>query len=644
MRKSASFFLIALSVFFLPLLVRAAEPNPALPLCVEAEVLEISTYPAPEKLDYPNCLVAVKIRVNQILSGPPTPEFCEALVMLYRNKIQDRRIAGLLKAHQKVKLNLIDFESAPEAIRETQQANDFTDIDGTQYFVTEAVALSEFSPVLLPRTFKGRKGYRSLWENPINPPRPPEVWLRRQVRMEKKRAEVAALLRSARESVIPDITVGEALTRENISYRTLKVFSQDIAFCIRGRSLFCIPVKRRMRERGIVGEEDCKRLKKLDEFFRRQQIELMVVLIPDAYSFAGRVIFPSMRNIPDLAYYDAALKLLDNGIEPVMLYPQLLDRWREFELLFGYQNYDWHPHFGMAEIGGRVLADILHEHGIDDPGAKKDFTETRLVCGYPEHVGKAFGLDTFSMSAVSYRGKNILPDAPDSPVLILGNSFARAPQYRASIPCRMALHSGVVPDLLKCEGIGVATIIPKRLLLNGDRYLRNKKICFLVLHPSFIKNYPWADIQALDGIYAAMSTQGHAVEISPESLKIDGAIDRAPADRAAQRTVKYHKDGLPSGWLVFHSPGTGKSHNRLVCTLPEVAVADRPRILCLAAFASQTMKIVVGQTSETLYANRDTLIFKLPAGTREFTLELTANQVYALGPIKILDQNNGISE
>lgn len=629
-------FFISFTVLgaFVPAATAHAAPESTV---VEAEILEVSQYPDAQKLDYPNCLVAAKIRVHQILSGAPMPEFCEALFMLYENKKADQKIAAVLKPSRKVRLKLIDFDLAPENIRETQQANDFLDVNGAQCYVTEVHALRDFSPILFPQTFKGQREYKSVWEHPVNPPRPAEDWSRRQARMEKKRAEVAAQLRLAQQATTPDITVGEALNRGNVPYRTIRLFSQDIAFFLYGKNLFSIPIKHRLREKTIIGDDDCARLKKLNEFFLRHQIELMVVLIPDAYNFAKRIVFHSMRDIPDLSYYHTAKLLLDNGIEPVIIYPQLLAHWQDFDLLFGYHNYDYHPNFGAAEIGGRVLADILHEHGLDDPDAKKHLSEKRMIIGYPEHIKKEFDIKDFAISPVMYRHKQIPADVPESPILVLGNSFARSPRYDASIASRMAFHSGVLPDLLKSEGHGVATIIPKRLLLNSDRYLRGKKICFLILHPVFIKNYPWADIQALDKIYSAIGGQNKFIEIPPESVKITGASEHAPDDKSSSKDMKYHKRVLPQGWRFLHSPNRGKQYNRVICELPADAVSDKPRLLCINAFASQIMRVTVADKTESLYANRDCLIFDLPAGTKIFTLEVQPNQIYALGPIRIID-------
>lgn len=602
---------------------------------VEAEIMQVSQIPDQQKLDYPNCLLAAKIRVNKIMSGPAVSEYCEVLFMLYRDKKIDRQLADVLKEGKKLSLELIDFDLASDDIQSTSQANDLTDIADAQYYAVKTNEIKDFKPLLSPQNFKGSDSYVSPFLQPINPPRPPEIWEKRNARMRQKQMEIDAALKAVQGNTIPDISCGEALKRESIPHQIVELNKKQVAFVKKGNSLFSLSVTDPMREKPLPEyDENYKKLKKINDFLLFHQIEPIFLLLPNFHSVSKRIVFPGMRNIPDVEYYDIAQKMLCQGIEPEIIYPQILDRWAEFDMLYCYTDDNSHPHFGLSEISARTLADLLHATGIEDNNSKTAFKESKRYCfSYPDYIDVFFKTEKYSFPLVLYKDK--VPDlnAPESPILILGNSFAGFPRSGAAIGDRIALHSGIVPDLLRSDASGLATIIPKRLLLNSNRYLRGKKFCFIVIYPLFIK-YQWPDIEAMDKIYSMITDGYNKTTIYPETLKISGSHEISSIDKLSNGMKKFINTTTPK-WRLFFSPKSEKINNRIECFLPQGVDDNTSRLISINVSAQNYIYVSVNAKTQQIYANTDTLLFDLPPKVNYFSISTTPNQVFALGPITI---------
>ena len=480
---------------------------------IEGEIVERSLLPPPKESDYPDCRYTAKIIGNTILAG----ERCNREIALVLEGFKDYKLlkTAELGVGDKIRCTIIPFDLLPDEYKTTQQADDLLLFDLDNYYVLTAARISKYeSDTFFPSSgivfSDGHGEYISIFDRRVNSPIQPEHLLQQKEQIAADLARLNSILDGLNERA-------DELNRKfNSSWNAEQ--SRDLPGRNRvGKyvwreidgSFWCLPQDYSLIDNPRkMGDDRLAALIALNDALSSNGCQLIVSIVPDAYAIAARVINSDFRNIPDYQTAILARQLTEANIETIYASDRIITHYNRHPWAFLFPK-DIHPADLCQDILAEIAAERLQRYRFPQPldPEKISFSQhtnasERDIYRFPDNCDIADNLpgSRYTNRQVLYDGKRLDKD-PNSPILVLGNSFIQTPvtppdSYPALLAAKL-LH-GV--EYYRVSGAhSPMTTIVQELFTNPERLLKGKKVVILQLGVHhFLDPAQWNDLHIMD--------------------------------------------------------------------------------------------------------------------------------------------------
>ena len=456
-------------------------------VCFRGTIRATSAIPDPEKNDYDDCLYALLVEIDALLSDVTADtEIAREIIVnipIMKNKIilQDNKFLP----GDMVLCTCAEYDAMPQEIQEIQLSDDIQSYEHQQYYslIIQKIAAFQVSKggnrnfakreitVLplqtIPKDEKAANARKGRIQNEI-------------FRIEEEIKKHGGSFESWKEEYKPIIEKYKTFSNKNF-----KGWIKDSYFATG------------IGEPNYSTQEYIDGILPYKNYFEENNIDLIIVRIPNKWEFA-RCVLASDDFQENPAWVEHYYNCLKNDIEIVDPMPAMWEHRFDFPLFYFYNEpSEFHPFEGQAFVSAMVLSDVLRRYSFsksEKPIELEDYvfktTETRYF--WPEGNVKYDPKENISFKRV------IRDDLPlgalevntGSPFLFLSNSFFWYP-YRpggASVPAYTAFFIQHVPDWFYQGGIGNPMI---RNLVSNPQALSNRKVVIMVGHPNnWINSFP----------------------------------------------------------------------------------------------------------------------------------------------------------
>lgn len=373
-------------------------------IVLQGQITETSPLPDPKQAPYPDCDYAIKLvylvdkqkkEVVVIMPGFRERKLCQE--------------ASFINSHDGFyEFTLCDFWDAPELDRSRQVVNTIDADIADVYFMRKLKRISSVGQN--KNTLTAKKDVVKLQ---THPPKPAAV---RQARSEAMAQDISAIKQlfaqhgGSLEQWEKELAPVWKSFKNPTGQAPLKVAGQIVSplqFDVKSRTL---------PKAKHYGRTAAQALIQLNKLLKQQNIDLIVVPFPDGYDMAFEH-FCSVKSSDgfvkpkDLAFM---LDLLQNDVEIINLYPELLREQKKYPLFYNYPDY--HPVCYSYDIAADKIARRLQRYQFD-------LTAYRLPKTTIRPIKKQLVIDGKIESFPLYR-VDIPPQAPEAPyILIAGDSF-----------------------------------------------------------------------------------------------------------------------------------------------------------------------------------------------------------------------------
>jgi hypothetical protein len=443
----------------------------------EGTVRAASAIPDPEENDYPNCLYAVFVELDSVLSSTPLSEQTAYEVIVNVPVMKDKAILerNIFQPGSRISCVCAEYDAMPQEIREIQLSDDIQSFEHQQYYALSIAKVKRFQK-------NGKKDFakREITILPIQSlPKDENAAALRRERISNEIARIEKELKEHGGSFAAWRKKYEAIADK---YRKLckkesKLWIGD-SFFAAGRD----KTKYNTREYidGILPYK---------KYLEENNIDLILVRVPHKGDFAACVLASEdyQENPEWVEHYYECLK---NDIEIVDPMPEMWKHRFDFPLFYFYNvESETHPFEGQAFIAAQVLSEILKRYqypASDKPVEVEDFVfetdQERYF--WPKGNPKFDPKKNISFKQVVRDGKTIgeLNANTGSPFLFLSNSFFWYP-YRprgASLPGYTAYFLQHVPDWFYQDAIHNQMI---RNLICAPEALKKRRAVIMVKAP-----------------------------------------------------------------------------------------------------------------------------------------------------------------
>ncbi len=458
---------------------------------LEGTLTELSALPDPKKSDYPDCRFTALLEGDNIIAGVSCPQKLQLVIDGFQ-KYQLLATKNLKPG--KIRCFAIPFEKLPEEKKSVQQADDLNLFELPSYYALEIETVHKFSQnSVIP--FSDKQEYISVFERQINPPLSAEA-----VRLQKQ--AIADSLTRVTQMLEP-YSASPELDRLNArfadAWETEKAKDAPGFNRVAGtyvwrnidNSFWALPEKYTLiPEYHSIGKEKLDALLALQDFLNANGCQLLIGIVPGFYDISARVINREFREIPDFNTAQLVRDLLRHNLEAVYVSDKLLENYHRYPFAFFYPN-DWHPADTAQDILTDVFADLLKRYNLPETLDPAKFSLESTV-GIGTNNRKFFfptGCDIganqpgkpYLCRRVWYDGKD-LPRSPQSPVLVLGNSFIGTPMnFPESFPCLLAMKLHTDIAVMRVNNSGPMTTCINSFLASPEKYLAGKRVVILVM-------------------------------------------------------------------------------------------------------------------------------------------------------------------
>jgi|GEM_PF-5331534 len=587
---------------------------------VEGALTRVSKLPDPAKSDYKDCYFTSEFDVSAVISGQVPGNRIVVLFPAFTNRKLTPE--AKLKPGDKLRLKLIPFESLPQEAQTIQQADDLEGFATEIFFAKGAERLDQLSASQAAPRKNAVFNYVSGFAKPLNAPLPPAVLDARKTAIQHDLAEAKAKLAALENAK------GEGLAARYVNDRKLREpeltpVGKTFLWGRNGKSCFALPVDYNpflgppqdgvpcrkgtglMDDKRFVGPAidavALESLKSLNEYLAFNNVQLVVVLFPDMFQVASRLALPQYAPYQDERSLRIEKALLENDIEVINPFDQLVAEAGNYPFLFYYDRlYDNHPD-GAVDVATKLLAQRLERFkGVAAPKFRLD-AFAAVDCENPE--GRLWPLDfdghkkkdVVLTKRILLNGQDPNNFAADSPFLVIDDSYSRTPGWNA-FPAFCGMKTGIVPCYCGFSGYGLSTTIPKWLLVRREMLLKGKMVCLMPVGFWAFSHNRWVNVRTVDKL---MSTLDGAVlvqsvprpriaqaispmnELSPlERDKVVAFGKATKRDISAFHFFKLHKGKASINGLPL-SPVAG-SEGKLVVKivlLPTISLNDN--VVCV---------------------------------------------------------------
>lgn len=316
----------------------------------EGTVLAASAVPDPARNDYDDCLCALLVELDSLLSPPPADQNVERVVLVNVPIMKDRTIVqrNVFEPGARISCWCAAYDAMPQAIREIQLSDDIQTFEYQQYYPLKIDSVSKFRKT-------GNKNFAKR-EITILP-----------VRSLPRDAHAAA---ARRERIRSEIALIESeLARHGGSFEAWKEEYKPIAekyerLCGEGHagwindSYFAAGGA----ETTYMTQEYIEGLLPYKKHLEKNNIDLIVVRMPSRWDFAARVL-ASENFQENPAWVEHYYECLKNDIEIIDPMPEMWKERFDFPLFYFYHCPDeFHPCEGAAFIVAKETAKVLERY------------------------------------------------------------------------------------------------------------------------------------------------------------------------------------------------------------------------------------------------------------------------------------------
>jgi len=408
-------------------------------------------------------------------------------------------------------------------------------------------------------------------------------------------------------------------------------------------SFFALPRKFVFMEKCSVSG-NISALLGLRDQLQKKQIQLIILLVPDAGQTAARALLPFFASSGSLSALQCTSSLLEFGLEAVYLDDIILSKTSIEERLFCYP--DPRPEAALWRILAAAAADRLSRFGKDHFVEKEanHYAERRGPTAFGKNYRWPSGVDCGSHKGgdivesvqVFRNGEPFQPD-PRSGILVIGgpNLHLPGPGHTFSGLLSKELHYSV--DELVLPGENWIDNLPMFLLHQPRRFLSGKQAVILVVSPKTLskcvlpnlnqlaeQEYSWKNQKAVH--HFALKYRDDNI-IPPRPAREDRDYTRKIEQnnvwvrtfyRTSVARIRIRKNGVPQDFLSLDIPEKLRSK-------PMTLVVD------LATYLGQTNVLTVNGHKVPLPVNRQRLHFRrigvpLKAGTVRADLKFTGSK------------------
>ena len=420
-------------------------------------------------------------------------------------------------------------------------------------------------------------------------------------------------------------------------------FQNQFYWGVRHGGFFALPRKFTFMEQQNVSG-NISSLLAFRDLLRKNQIQLIILLVPDAGQIAARALIPSFESAGSLSALQCAASLLEFGLEAVYTDDLVLSKISIAERLFCYP--DPRPEAALWRILAEAAADRLSRFGKDHfkETEANHYAERRGITVFGKNYRWPAGVDCGSHKRnepveslqVFRNGVPFRPD-PRSAILVVGgeNLNLPGPGHTFSGLFSKELHYSV--DELVLPGKDWIGLLPLVFSRQPYRYLSGKQAVILVISPNTLANSVMPDLQQIEAQKLAQQKQKpvHHFDLQYKSDNIIQQVTSA-RNRGQSREIEQKK-----AWnLAFaQTPAKGiriredsVPQDFLTLDIPEKLRA-RPMTLVLyvAAYPGQANTLTVNGHEVPLPVNSQRHHFRciavpLEAGTAKAVIKFSGQQ------------------
>jgi len=450
----------------------------------EGTILAASVIPDPEENDYDNCLYAVFVELDSILSSSSFSEKTEQLVIINVPIMKDRTIvqSNLFQRGDKIACACAEYDAMPQEIQEIQISDDIQSFELQQYYALAAEKISSFQ-----QTGNRNFAKREISITPIQMLSKDKKAIssrRERIQDEIKRIESelaghGGSFERWKEEYRPIAEKYDQLCREEY-----KGWTNDSFFAAGGA------------ETSYQTKDYIDGILPYKKYLEANNIDLIIVRVPSKGDFAARVLASDVFQ-ENPAWVEHYYQCLKNDIEIVDPMPEMWKERFDFPLFYFYNSAEEpHPFEGEAFVSAKVLSDILKRYPYKKSKKKITLADTVFETDQPRFFWPA-GNQKFDPSQnivfkQVLRNENAiggLSAGSDSPFLFLSNSFFYYPQryLGASLPGYTAYFIQAIPDWLYQDGTHNPML---RNLVAKSQLLNSRRAVIMVGHPDDWKGFP----------------------------------------------------------------------------------------------------------------------------------------------------------
>ena len=435
----------------------------------EGTVLAASAIPDPARNDYDNCLYALLVEVETLLSDPPEGMGVERTVLVNMPIMKDKTILypRKFKPGDKISCTCAAYDAMPQAIREIQLSDDIQSFEYQQYYPLETRRIQEFT----------KNGNRDFAKRELNI-LPIRALPKDGKAAEARRARIQGEIRRIENEIAAHGGSFEAWKEEYkpVAEKWAKLCEEGYAGWMNG-SYFAAGGE----ETTYNTQEYIEGILPYKKYLEDNNIDLLVVRVPSKQDFAARVLASDdFRENP--AWVEHYYECLKNDIEIIDPMPEMWKERFDFPLFYFYHvPTERHPCEGASFAMARAVSEVLErypyqkaESEIYLTNAVFETTQPRFF--WPDGNEKYDPRENMAFRQVFQGDAPIgeLSPSTGSPFVFLSNSLFWYPQrvLGASVPGYTACFLQALPDWFYQDGTAnpmIRNLVVRPELLDGRR-------------------------------------------------------------------------------------------------------------------------------------------------------------------------------
>ena len=442
----------------------------------EGTIKAASLVPNPQTNDYDNCLYALFVEVDSVLSDTPASDSVSYEVVINVPIMKNKRILekNRFRPGNKINCLCVDYDEMPQAIREIQVSDDIQSFEHQQYYAIKLKGVTEFQT-------NGKKNFAKR-ESTVLPiqslPREGKAIALRKERIQNELTHIEDELKKHGGSFNAWKEEYESIAdKYNIlKQEEFKEWINNSFFAANGN------------ETSYKTKEYIDSILPYKKYLEANNIDLIVLRIPGKGDFSARVL-ASDEFQENPAWIEHYYECLKNDIEIVD--PMRLMWEHRFDLpLFYYFNdsNERHPFEGTYYYSSIAIADVLkrYDYKREDEGisllrVSRNVNQPRFF--YPEGNADYPSSEHVQFNQVLFHEKPLvdLSQNTGSPFLFLGNCFfGRYIIKDLALPLYVAYQLQAIPDFIYKEGVTTGLV---RHLFSSQGLLTNRKAVILIGMP-----------------------------------------------------------------------------------------------------------------------------------------------------------------